>query len=133
MPDIGAEQCAGANKAGGAVGANVSEANNFVRSLTPEQMEQYKNIKGPGSRQRKQEFLKSLSELKLKDHAGNQQQISSDSQTEQKVMMMMMMVMMMMMIMTMMMMMMMVLIMIMKGRLFSELLADCSKGGWPDG
>ena len=74
MPDIGAEQCAGANKAGGAVGANVSEAQNFLRSLTPEQMEQYKNIKGPGSRQRKQEFLKSLSELKLKDHAGNPQQ-----------------------------------------------------------
>ena len=62
-----APQQEGDQKAGGAVGANVNEAKNFMRSLTPEQMEQYKNIKGPGSRQRKLEFRKSLSELKLKD------------------------------------------------------------------
>ena len=60
-------------------------ANNFMRALTPEQLELYTNIKGPGSRQRKLAFRQQLSDVTLTNHGGNQQQISSDAQVEQKV------------------------------------------------
>ena len=62
-----------------------SEANNFVRALTEEQLNEYKNIKGAGSAQRKKEFRDMLNNQRFKYCKSMQENTRTDTQADTQV------------------------------------------------